>query len=179
MGYQKVAATTSPVVPATIQFYYSSDSMFRFVKLRSSFRARAVKDQAGNAQLDDISISNDEKTLVLHFLRESIENIFMLFRKVSDTITEKPTAVDINFIPTGGTEGKYSVGKVIDNNAYDPSILQIIDTKIENCIQYFIMSEWYLICGMENDAKINALKYQEYLKEINNLSFELRRPLLT
>ena len=177
MSYEKKVAAGE--VPATIVFYYLTDTIFNSVQLRSVFRARSVKDQGGVSQLDDVSISPDEKSFIVEVLAQAMYDIFSAMFKMTDTVTENTITVNALYTPTAGVEKLYSTGKIKNNAAYNASVLQTIDKKIENCIRYFILTEWYVVCGMGDDAKINAGKYQEYLRDVKNLTFQLRKPLIS
>lgn len=177
MAYERKDAAGA--IPKTIVFYYLTDNVFNSVSLRSTMRARSVLDKEGEAQLDQVAISPDEKAFVLEALKEVIGNVFGSMFKITDTITENPFHVNEDYTPSGKPAGKYSWGVIVDNQAFNAALLQNIDNKIENCIRFFILTEWYIVCGLGDDAKLNLGKYMEYLKEAKNLTYELRRPLMT
>ena len=298
MSVEKVAAGVAPsTTPAMVVFYYDTEKIFNSVSLRSTYRAKMVKDQAGVSQLDDIAISEDERDLVLEYYEQAIYDVFGRLFKMTGTVTDpiffndiyvpttgatleialNPTflgsaanwtlgsgwaysnntivataasanaiqAVEPTFISgrtykvttiiiaasagtvaakigavvgashgTTGTfveylvagasgalacglygtaftgvvdscrielvgEELYSGGKIADNAAYNENILLNIDKKIENCIRYYILSEWWISCSMGDDAKLNWDRYKDYLRQIENLTLSLRKPLMS
>lgn len=72
-----------------------------------------------------------------------------------------------------------SGGLIKDNEAFKTSVLPNIDKKIENYIRYYIMAEWYVAASLGDDAQLNFAKYKDYLRQLKNLTFQLRKPIMT
>lgn len=69
--------------------------------------------------------------------------------------------------------------ELVDNAAYNTNLLPSIDKEIKNCLREFCLKEWYNIVGIIDDYKIHSLAYTDSLKEIENLTFQLRKPLMS
>ena len=250
MAYEKIPATTTPAVPAQVWFYYETDRIHNSVSLRSSARANMVKDEKGEAQLDDVVISPQERAIVIEFLEEIIYELATAMWKITDGVEmntfvnetkyisgtvisdtalytttlgvildwENPIAspADANDMESGkvyvGQQSWWPNGSatdalvfmdddnggvkdllnavviapvvcsgfsIRDNAAFNSNVLPSIDKKMENCIRYFILSEWYTTVGMDKDMQLCALKYQQNFIKVKNLTNELRKPLMT
>lgn len=227
MSFDKLNATADPVAPASIRFLYPTDRIFNSVSLRTSYRANMIKDQKGEAQLDDIAISSQEKDIVLEFLADAIFELSTAIFKLTDGIdasTFFDTLVkltyngvlidDANFTdaavepvaPNEGDKftvtvawGAWAVGdkliylngefvkvtvkasgfSIRNNEAFNSNVLPSLDKKLESCIKYFVMREWYGSVGLDNDMKIAHEMFMQNFVKVKNLTFQLRKPLMT
>jgi len=177
MSVEKTAAAGD--VPASIRFYYETEKMFNSLSLRTSYRAKMIKDTEGVSQTDDVAISQDEKDIVKELLEQAVYDIFGEMFKITEGIAD-PIFFDTTFTPKGGaSELTVSGGILKDNEAFNANILTNIDKKIENCIRYFILTQWYVVCALGTDAKLNQDQYTDYLRQVKNLTFQLRKPLMS
>ena len=178
MSYAKFAATTGTnAEPAKIRFWYTTDELFNSVSLRSTYRANMVRNKEGEAQLDDVAISQDEKDIMIEFLKEAIYDVSAELFKITEGIAVSTFAnisMTINSVATicSGFEIK-------DNVAFNANLLPNLDQKIENTIRYSILREWYASVGMETDVQINAVMAQKNMSKVKNLTFQLRKPLMS
>lgn len=69
--------------------------------------------------------------------------------------------------------------EIKDNSVFNANLLPSLDKKIEACIRYYIMREWYGSTGMQNDMVLNASLYKANVIKVKNLTFQLRKPLMT
>ena len=74
---------------------------------------------------------------------------------------------------------KRSGGDIEDKEAFNVNLLPNIDKKIENSLRYFILAEWYGAVGMGEDLTLNYNTYLRYKLDMNNLTFQLRKPLMS
>ena len=86
MSYERIDATDDTV--AKIRFYYTTDKIINSVRLRSAYRAKSVKNDAGESQLDDVAISQDEKDMVLEMLEQAVYDIFGEMFKITDGVDD-------------------------------------------------------------------------------------------
>jgi hypothetical protein len=113
---------------AKIRFFYATEDIFNSLDLRSHYRANAIKDSAGNPQLDEMAISQDEYDIVKELLKEAVYEVGAVMFKIAqgvsnsiffDTIITNPLIPDtiVGTLTTGyvlsdgGTN--YSVGDII------------------------------------------------------------------
>lgn len=176
MSVEKTVAAGE--VPATIRFYYPTDYIFNSLNLRTTYRAKMVKNQAGESQLDDVAISQDEKDIVNEMCKQAVYDIFSELFKITEGVVDPIFFnISINTVAAPTVPVVASGGSIVNYDAYPMSILENIDMKIENCIRYYILSEWYVMCALVDDAKLNTARYQKYLTEFKNLTFSLRKRL--
>jgi len=165
-------------LPAMIRFYYETDDVFNSVSIRSSYRAKMVKDNEGASQLDDVAISQDERDIVLEILEQAIYDVFGEMFKITEDVTD-PIFFNEEVILDAGGIITACGGLIKDNEAFNVNVLPNIDKKIENCLRYYIMAEWYVASSMGPDAELNFARYKDYLRQVKNLTFQLRKPLMT
>lgn len=168
MSFTKVSGN-----PNKIDFKYDIFSMYNSVSLRTTYRANMFKNQEGEAQLDDVAITTSEKDIVLELAKQATYEVFSELFKIADGISGSIT------VPATVTSGSFIIGSILDNAAFNNNVLPAIDSKIENCLRYYIMSEWYSMAGMKEDSTESYAKYKSNLIRMKNLSFQLRKPLMS
>ena len=233
MSFNRLPATTDPAVPGTIKFFWGTTELFDSVQLRTSYRAKMIKDQAGEPQLDDFAMSPHERRVFVEYLRDVIYELATAMFKLTQGISasvfiDDDTKLIFSIygksidatdcagaaIAPQGTEQDYPIYKVVeewggfevgdyvslnkesglfevvlpikasgfsivDNNSFNENVLELIQTKMENCIKYYIMREWYGSLALEKDMAANDAMYKSRLTEMKNLTHELRKPLMT
>ena len=176
MSYTKFEAATAPATePAKIRFDYTTDEIFNSVSLRSTYRANMTKLADGESQLDDIAISQDELDIVKEFLAESVYDIAAELFKITEGIS---LSVYVDTVLTDATLASNGF-EIKDNAAFNANLLPSLDKKIENTIRYSILREWYASTGLLNDMKINQDMARANLIKVKNLTFQLRKPLMS
>jgi hypothetical protein len=176
MAFEKIVAAGDD--PAMIRFYYETDDLFNSVSIRSSYRAKMVKDAEGTSQLDDVAISQDERDIVEEILEQAIYDVFGELFKITESVTD-PVFFDETVTLVDASQVTASGGLIKDNAAFNANVLPNIDKKIENCLRYYVLSEWYVSASMGADAELNFGRYKDYLRQVKNLTFQLRKPLMT
>jgi hypothetical protein len=121
MSYTKIPAVYADA--AKIRFYYATEDIFNSLDLRSHYRANAIKDTAGNPQLDEMAISQDEYDIVKELLKEVVYDVGAIMFKIAqgvsnsvffDTIITNPlipNTIATYTLSSGGTN--YTVGDII------------------------------------------------------------------
>lgn len=74
---------------------------------------------------------------------------------------------------------KASGFSIKNNAAFNSNVLPSLDKKLESCIKYFIMREWYGSVGLEKDMALAQQSYLQNFIKAKNLTFQLRKPLMT
>lgn len=87
------------------------------------------------------------------------------------TNADTPTFEKLNVIASGS--------EIRDNAAFNENLLPSIDKKMEACIRYYIMKEWYGSTGLQTDMQLNQGLYKQNLIKMKNLTFQLRKPLMS
>ena len=73
---------------AKIRFHYGTDDLFNSLSLRTSYRAKMIKDSGGNSQLDDIAISQDELDITKELLKSGTAKIGLKMFKIAQGVTD-------------------------------------------------------------------------------------------
>jgi hypothetical protein len=166
--------------PNFIYFLYSKQSLFDNVSLRTMYRAKNLKDQQGESQIDDYAMSSDEMDAFNLFIETAVYDAFSIVAKMT-TGTTSPIVLNEDIIPTTGGEITDAYGfKILDEAAYNPNILYSVDDGVQQYIISHIMSAWYDLVGHDAEfakweAKKNAIRTDLITKRL----FQLRKPLLS
>jgi hypothetical protein len=83
---------------------------------------------------------------------------------------------------TTETASVLNTGEVIfaikDKQAYNPSILDLVDQRIKEALTLFCMKDWYKHCGLGEDYKLALGDYQQEMIKLNNNLFQLKKPTI-
>lgn len=165
--------------PAKIRFYYPTDAIINSLQLRTHYRALMIRNEQGEAMLDEYAITADEKDMVKEMLEEGIYEIgtsfFKMAQGVDNSIFFDSTLPEIA-VPLDERSNGF---EIVNREAYNSNLLPAIDKKILSCIRYFCLKEWWTAVASPNDVTTNTNKYNLLLKDLNNLTFQLRKPLMT
>ena len=181
---QTVAATST--VPAHVMFFYIEESMFNNVTIRSMYRAKTIKDSAGESQVDDYAMSGDERDAFNIFLSKAVHEAFNIVMKMTTGIESAlilngdPDTLWPTTLPDGVTEADVVFGfKIKDHDAYNVNNISLVDEGIKSLIENHILREWYEMVGHADEfAKWNA-KYLESKRDlISKRLFQLRKPMM-
>jgi hypothetical protein len=168
MSNSKVSGT-----PNTIRFYYDMLALFNSVSLRTTYRSNTVKNQEGESQHDDLAISQDEKDIVKEFLYEAAYEIFSNLFKIAEGVA---TSISVG---SSCTTGQLVQGYIVDYDAYNDNVLPAIDSSIENCLRYFVLTKWFKIVGLKDEAAESYVDYRSNLSKMKNQTFQLRKPSMS
>lgn len=182
---QQVLATST--IPAHIIFFYTEDSMFNNVMIRSMYRAKNIRDNAGESQVDDYAMSEDERDAFNMFLSTAIHSAFNNVMKMTSGVTSalilgvEADTIFTATLPTGVVATDIIYGfKIKDHEAYNENNIVLVDEGVKTMVETHIMREWYEMVGHADEfAKMNA----KYLALKNDLItkrlFQLRKPLIS
>lgn len=118
MSYERVAAAGT--IPAQIRFYYGSMDLFNVLSLRTAYRAKMIKSNDGESQLDDLTISQDELDITKELLYDAISKIGQKMFKMAqavenpmfyDSLLTSEDAIKTVTVGSGGTG--YTQGDVL------------------------------------------------------------------
>jgi hypothetical protein len=160
MSNSKVSGT-----PNTIRFYYDMLALFNSVSLRTTYRSNTVKNQEGESQ--------DEKDIVKEFLYEAAYEIFSNLFKIAEGVA---TSISVG---SSCTTGQLVQGYIVDYDAYNENVLPAIDSSIENCLRYFVLTKWFKIVGLKDEAAESYVDYRSNLSKMKNQTFQLRKPSMS
>lgn len=179
MSYIRLTGT--PPEPNTIAFYYKNDDLFNNVFLRTMYRAKNIRDENNESQVDDFAISEDEKDFFNITIRAAVHDAFNNVLKMTSSVTDALllNVAESTIDSARGSDLCYGM-KVKDHKAYNDNVLSLVDDGIKNHLESFVLMEWYKMVGQaEETAKWTAeyLKYRSIL--VTKRLFQLRKPFIS
>lgn len=155
-----------------ITFYYDSDRLFDEIGLLSAYM---VKNLPAENRLDEFSISDDEKDVYDVCVKQALPNIY-------ETLVKLSSGIQNAFNPKAeepGCEcrhaGTYIELTIRDNSAYNENVLGLVDTTIEDCLKYGILTEFYSININPDLLKLAKSKFSDCLLLLNQRLFQLKK----
>jgi hypothetical protein len=187
MAYEKIPEVVENEVVvslAKIRFYYPTQKIFNQLSLRTHYRSKMIKDADGKSQLDEIAISQDELDITKDMLERAIFSIGNSFFKMAQGVENSIFFDSLLPVPDSSPEEneleEASSGfEIIDHMAYNVNLIPAIDKEIENTIREFCLREWFSIVGIVPDYQLHDLAFNNSLKKVENLTFQLRKPLMS
>ncbi len=176
MAYKRITDT-----PNYIAFYYRVDDLFNNVFLKTTYRARSLRDKNNESQVDEFAISEDEKDAFTLFLSQGIHDVFNTVMKMTSQVDD---ALIINVeeaIVTGlGTsEAKVYGFKIKDHEAYNINNLALVDDGAKKMLEYFILKEWYKMVGLDEELNKHLTEYIGARQDLaSKRLFQLRKPFI-
>ncbi len=167
--------------PANISFYYKVEDMFNNIFLKTTYRAKNIRDTANEAQVDDFAMSEDEKDAFTLFLRTAVHDAFNKVMKmttgVDDALILNENESDVT--GEGTSEEKVFGFRVKDHSAYNENNLFLVDDGVKNLIESYIMREWWEMVGNEAEMTKADVKYKEVKRDlVTKRLFQLRKPFI-
>ena len=174
-------------VPAHIMFFYTQDSLFNNVMIRSMYRAKTIRDEKGESQVDDYAMSEDERDAFTIFLSSAIHDAFNHVMKMTTGVAdalilgETGTQVFATVRPTGVLATDIIYGfKIRDHESYNENNISLVDEGIKTMVETKIMREWYEMVGHGDEFAKMSQKYLDLKRDlITKRLFQLRKPLIT
>lgn len=169
MSYQKKESGVTSV-PNSIRFYYKQDSIFSRVAYETAMRAKSIKDQSGEAQLDDFALTEDERNLFKIFFDRALLDVLKVFLKHTKGIP-KADVIDENGMESttpSTTSDDYGEFEIRDNDAYKSSTLEWIDRQVKEMLTLHVKSSWYESVGLEELSKLSMDKYLVAKRDLVN-----------
>lgn len=174
MSYEVIAEVGEE--PAKIRFYYTTTEIKNSLMLRTSYRAKNIKDAKGETQLNEVGLSTNENNIILEMLEEASYEIGTFMFKLADGVAN---SIFFNNTLTDALAAASSGFELLDNSEYNENLLPVIDKKIKNNLMYFCLRNWYGVLGLTNDIEANNALYEIGMQKLNDLTFQLRLPTMT
>lgn len=176
MAHEKIVA--APPAPALISFYYTIESLFNDVSLRSMYQARSKKDANDISKVDEFSITEDERDIFLGLVEDAVYDVFLNFLKYTKAI---PDAIFHNetYTPSGGVAADTSGVKIVNHEAYNQNYLTAIDKNLFKAIRFYALRDWTSSQGLNDDSVKFDQLYNMALRNIVNYAMQLKKVSLT
>ena len=152
------------VSTGVITFTYTSTTILEKVKELTARTAQVMFTEKNPAPLvDQFAVSDDEENTVLIKMKEAAGRIFQNFSKLTYGVTAPVTLADANVIL-----------KIVDNAGYNPGTPTMIDSLMEEAIVDYVVSAWFAMKKISDQSNFYFIAYNSCVKDLVNLSFELR-----
>lgn len=176
MSYTKDSAN------GTIVFHYVTDDLFDRVNALSLYKGKAIKNQAGESQIDEVAMTAGERDAFNIFMPTAATKVFSLVRKMTNNVTGALIIngpVDFGDSSDSDLTNQYAV-IIEDNAAYNENCLFQVDKGIQDMLTFHCLSDWYELMNLDDQAAKMLAKYNEMrLEMVNKRLFDLRKPLMS
>ena len=158
----------------SVTFYYQTTGLFNEIKLLSLYRAKQIFIDGKN-EFDKFAITNDEEDFFDTQIGYVVNELFAELAKISYSID------DSVFVDTdkSGVVSVASGFSIKDYNAYNDNLLTVIDNRIRKAIVNYVLSEWWGVCGLEDERKKTQLAYEQMKMAMKDKAWELIKPLMS
>lgn len=173
---------TKDTANGTIVFHYVTDDLFDRVNALSLYKGRAIKNQAGEAQIDEVAMTAGERDAFNIFMPTAATKVFTLVQKMTNSVDNALVIngpVDFGDASNSDLTNQYAV-IIGDNAAYNENCLLQVDKGIQDMLTFHCLSDWYELMNLDDQAAKMLAKYNDMrLEMVNKRLFDLRKPLLS
>lgn len=188
-----------------ITFYYDSDKLFNDVSLMSAYMTKNLKSETGSIMDEfsisdderdvfDVCVrqalpniyesmmkvtKNDEAAFDdAHILAIGTERTT---KGDGDAKTENAVSIkdgtDENAVAgtLGRFAGTYVEFNIMDNDAYNDNVLNLVDATLLNCLKHGVLAEFYAICVNGDLYRISQDKFTTSLFQLKQRLFQLKK----
>lgn len=172
MSYEKKAAAGA--VPAKVVFYYTLDSLFNDASMRSMYRARNTKDNAGVSSVDDLAITEDERAIHLSLVEDAVYDVFLRLLQYTKAITDA-VKHNVDYTPTAGVQAKTSYVQIVDNANYNENYTSAVDKSLLKAIRFYTLRDWFNSQGQTKEAAEYDALYMLAMRNLDKYAFQLKK----
>ena len=168
-----------PGPPKYIQFYWTKSELFDNISLRTTYRAKTIKNEKGEALLAEYAMSNDEKDAFTLFVKKAIYDVLDIVLKMTTGVESQPIAIDETIqVEFRSVPNAYGF-KILDEEAYNINNLYTVDDGTRKYIDAHIMAAWYQLVGLKQEqAEWDMERDTAKTDLINNRLFQLKKAKL-
>lgn len=150
-----------------ITFSYNSDDLFNDVCLVSAYMVKNVITDIG-AALDEFAISDDERDVFDVCVKQTLPNIYETLMKMSHGIDD-----------AFKYENKTIEFNILDNDAYNINVLNLVESTLLECLKYGVLSEFYSINVNTALQQTVQSKFTSNMLLLNNRLFQLKKKTIS
>lgn len=133
----------------------------------------------GDVVTDGLNVGDKVKIQDEVHIVESITDL-KNFTLESNLITALLTGTTIYFNDGSISKDDYVEISIVDNAGYKDSTVKYVDNLMEQCLILYVMKEWYMLTGLDQEmAKFDAMYNLKKAELVNKGLFDLRKPLIT
>lgn len=156
-------------------FYYPVTSIIDRLKMYSQYPARTATTEG---DVRELILTDDETTLIHAEAKTAIAKIFQKAAKLSGKAAGslmQNALLDTH--PPNPAIAVYGF-KLVNNLAYDPNIVTMADSCIEEYFTSLILASWFMITKQNELAKNELAKHPSLQTAYNNSLTQLYKPII-
>lgn len=153
-----------------ITFSYDSETLFNDVCLLSAYMTKNIVMESASA-LDEFCITEDERDIYNECLKQALPDVF-------ESVLDMGACGDGAFSDGVSTGGAVTIS-LRNNNAYTRSALDIVDSTMNDCIKYGVLSRFYATCMHDALLVLSKQRYEDGLSQLKRRLFQLRKRPVT
>lgn len=165
-----------------ITFYYDSEKLFNDVSLMSAYMTKNLTSESGSL-MDEYNISDDEKDIYGVCVRQTLPNIYETMMKITSGVDNAfDDEVIVSTPESDGLKrsaGKYIEFNMVDNDAYNENVLNLVDATLLNCLKYGVLAEFYAICVNGDLHRLAQDKLTTSLFQLKQRLFQLKKKVVS
>ena len=165
-----------------ITFYYDSDKLFNDVSLMSAYMTKNLASEAGSI-MDEYNISDDEKDIYGVCVRQTLPNIYEAIMKITSGVENAfDDEVNVDAKEAEGLKreaGTYIEFNMLNNDAYNENVLNLVDATLLNCLKYGVLSEFYSICVNGDLYRLAHDKFTTAQFQLKQRLFQLKKKVVS
>jgi hypothetical protein len=173
---------TKDTTNGTIVFHYYTDNLFDRVNALSLYKGKAIKNQGGESQIDDVAMTAGERDAFNIFMPTAATKVFSLVLRMTNSVANAliiNEPVEFGDASDSDQTNQYAV-IVEDNEAYNENCLLQVDKGIQDMLTFHCLADWYELLNLDDQAAKMLAKYNDMrLEMVNKRLFDLRKPLLS
>lgn len=165
-----------------IVFYFLHKTLFENVQHQSAFMCKNIVSKDGEDLSERFSITDDEEPMFKLCLAESIPNIYDTIKpltyNISDAFTKEMSDNDLtDLIGSHSSDGAgpWVVFRIMDNGAYNPNTLELVDSALRSSIEQGVLAEFYTRVTHSDLTKLSATMFTGQLRALGQRILALRK----
>lgn len=167
-----------------IIFYYPHASLFDEVQHQSAFMCKNIVSKEGEDLSERFAITDDEEPMFSICLDETMPDIYdtikVLTHKIDGAIIPTITGAGIKALaPTLSQldvddNANYVVIRIVDNKAYNPNTVRLVDSALRTSIESGVLSNFYTRVTHPDITKLSATMFMGQIQALASRIIPLR-----
>lgn len=170
--------------PKYIVFYWEKSTLFDNISLRTMYRARSLRNEKGESQIDEYGMSADETDAFELFVKQAFDDAFNIVLKMTTGVTDAiiiDETITVPAAPALGVTINNAYGfKILDEEAYNLNNLYTVDSGVKDYVDAHVMAAWYSLVGHGDEHALWLAKLADVRRDlITKKLFQLRKPSIS
>lgn len=169
----------------SIYFIYEREGIFDDIRQLSTFMAKNAANKEGQPMLEQYAITEDEAPMFGLCLRDCLPDVWELMVKLTHGVEDAYqdaktfTAEEVAELATKGitvsADKEYVTFRIVNNGAYNPNILKVVDASIRSTIEQGVMEKWYTRIAQADLLKMASLGFTSESSSLSRRLMQLLR----